>query len=83
MGESILEEPANMKMMYCVRIKNRPTANDNLLRKKKREKRLTQDAMPLKRSSLGEIGYDAHAVPSLPTIIATEVWITIRKAHLK
>lgn len=47
------------------------------------EQGLTQDAMPLKRSSLGEIGYDAHAVPSLPTIIAAEIWITTMKAQLK
>lgn len=38
--------------------------------------------MPLKRSSLGEIGYNTHAVSSLPTIIPAEIWITTMKAHL-
>jgi len=36
---------------------------------------LTEDAMPLQRASLGQIGYDAHTVSSLPAIISAEIWI--------
>lgn len=81
MGESILDEPANVKIKHSFMIKNRPKGQS--LGINMSEQRLTQDAMPLKWSSLREIGYDAHAVPSLPTIIAAEIWITTIKAHSK
>lgn len=40
-----------------------------------RREGLTEDAMPLERASLRQIGYDAHTVSSLPAIIAAEIWI--------
>lgn len=36
---------------------------------------LTEDAMPLQRTGLGQVGYDAQTLPSLPAIIAAQVWI--------
>lgn len=43
---------------------------------------LTEDAMPLQRTSLGKIGYDAHTVSSLPTIIAAEIWIAAARIQM-
>lgn len=31
--------------------------------------------MPLQRTGLGQVGYDAQTLPSLPAIIAAQVWI--------
>ena len=44
---------------------------------------LTEDAMPLQRASLGQTGYNTHAVSSLPTIISAEIWITAMKTQSK
>lgn len=31
--------------------------------------------MPLQGTRLGQVGYDAQALPSLPAIVAAQVWI--------
>lgn len=71
MGESILEEPWKENKIQ------------NALREKfwfregraVGEQRLTEDAMPLQRAGLRQIGNDAHAVASLPAVVTAEVWI--------
>ena len=43
---------------------------------------LTEDAMPLQRASLGQVGYDADAVASLPAIIAAQIWIAAMRIQI-
>lgn len=82
MGESILEEPANSNVVECsYNSKIRLTAMTVCREIALGRQGLTEDAMPLQRASLGQIGYDVHTVSSLPAIIAAEIWIAAIRIH--
>lgn len=46
-------------------------------------RRLTEDAMPLQRAGLGQIGDDAHAVSSLPAVVAAQIWIAVTRIPVR